>query len=185
MVPIAIQSIANDDDRAYILALYQTAYRLMKHQIIQVTKNPQSADDLIQDTLVRLIPKIPLLRTLAPGQARVYAVRSAKAVAIDHMRKRSKEWTYYAEESGQFPEALFCGTENGYRQIESDDAFRSMLSLLGERDSDMLYYRYWLELGLEEIARLVGLGPQSINKALSRARNRLCQKLREQGVDLL
>lgn len=176
MIPISMTALTDDDERDFIEHVYNANYRLMKYQIYQVTGRYQDIDDLIQDTILRLIPRVSLLRGLSGKQVRVYAVRTAKTVALNYLRSHNKQTLGKAEIS-QLPDSF----ESAYDAMEGNEAFHAMIGNLGKTDYDVLYMRYRMDMDPEEIGRLLGI--KSIYQRLSRARKRLLELLHRGGWD--
>ena len=63
MIPYCILVIEDDDDRAFMEQLFVDYHRLMYHEIFKLVHNQWAAEDVMQSTLVRLIDKIPELRS--------------------------------------------------------------------------------------------------------------------------
>ena len=64
MLFLLLSTIQDDDDRAFLLNLYTEYYALVKSTVSRVTHGGQDSEDLIEDTFLKLIDKIPLLRLL-------------------------------------------------------------------------------------------------------------------------
>lgn len=50
-----------------------------------------------------------------------------------------------------------------------------------ERDRDLLYFKYRLDLSAPDICRTMGIKPESFYQALSKARKRLCKIMEQEG----
>lgn len=105
-----IATVVSDSDREFILSIYKKFYPQMKYQILHVVGKCNNADDLIQDTVIRLIAHIELLQVLQENQIMMYAVKTAKSVALDYMRKNSVrgKWQYYPEEYEEIADKAVC-----------------------------------------------------------------------------
>lgn len=169
-----IATIVSDSDREFILSIYKKFYPQMKYQILHVVGKCNDADDLIQDTVIRLIAHIELLKALQENQIMMYAVKTAKSVALDYMRKnlvRSK-WRYYPEEYEEIvdkadtPEEICIKKESRTELWETVDG-------LSERDRDLIYFKYQLDLSMDELCEVLNISEKSIRQCLFRARKRV------------
>ena len=71
MIPLFILAIENDDDREFMTELYTQYQRLIYHTVRQITQDNWAIDDIVQETLINLIGKIPLLRNRDRSDERV------------------------------------------------------------------------------------------------------------------
>ena len=72
MIPISILAIENEDDREFMAKLFETYQRLMYQEIHQIAKDPWLTEDVLYATIVKLIDKISLLRTLSETKGQLY-----------------------------------------------------------------------------------------------------------------
>lgn len=171
-------------DYAFIEEIYRSSYKLAAYHIYRVVKEPVEIADLLQDTFVRLIPKIDLLQSLSENQLRVYISQTAKHTALDYMRKKHvrDKWTYYPEETSPEPADNADTPEEAYIKQERREEIQCAMDKLSERDRDLLYFKYRLDLSAPDICRAMGIKPESFYQALSKARKRLCKIMeREDG----
>lgn len=163
-----------DADKELILALYESHKSTMAAIIYKVTGDKNLIDDLLQESILRLIPHIGTLRRLEPYQRRRYTLLTTKSTAIDYMRQNAKQrgWVYYSEEvpgeasREEGPEARFISLE------ERGELHRS-IGELSERDHDLICYKYFLGFSDAELSHTLGISPRNIREYLSRARRRL------------
>lgn len=156
------------DAFASLLSRYQN--RLYRY-LLRMVHEPAAADDLFQQTWMRVLKNI---RRYDPGRsfdAWLFAV--ARNVAIDHLRRRQPESLDEPRDDGQPKSAgvpsdapgaleLILRTERAelvQRALASQPAvFREILSL-----------RFEEEMKLEEIAQVLGIPVGSVKSRLSRA----------------
>ena len=62
MLPVS--AMESDDDKAFMLNLYNDYYGLVRKTIYGITRNTTEVEDLINDTFIKLIEKVSLLQTL-------------------------------------------------------------------------------------------------------------------------
>ena len=121
MIPCCILAIENDDDRDFMIDLYENYKQLMLSMVRKQVRNEHDVEDLTQDVLVKLIDKIALLRSRSRDQRVNYIISACKYTAFNHNRKR-----------GSHPELFFetCGELNDPRYDEREIELR--LAELGE-----------------------------------------------------
>ena len=89
MIPYCILVIENDDDRDFMTNLFLKYQRLMYSEIYNLTHDAWSTEDIMQSTLVKLIDKIPLLRSLNRNQLVNYIITASKNTAINYLKKET------------------------------------------------------------------------------------------------
>lgn len=182
MIP-TFDSIQSDRDRNFIEEIYRNLSKLAAYQLFQIVKDPRIIADLLQDTFVRLIPKINLLQSLSENQLRVYISQTAKHIALDYMRKKhvQDKWTYYPEETSPEPADNADTPEEAFLKQERREEIQCAMDKLSERDRDLLFFKYRLDLSAPDICRAMGIRPESFYQALSKARKRLCKIMEREG----
>ncbi|WP_277052481.1 RNA polymerase sigma factor [Zestomonas thermotolerans] len=129
---------------------------------------PQRAEDLSQDTFVRLLGRPDLH---APREPRALLATIARGLLIDHFRRSALERTYL-EELAHLPEDLHPSPED---QALALDALRQVDRLLGQLSAKAraaFLYNRLDGMGHAEIAERLGV-------SVSRVRQYLAQGLRQ------
>ena len=88
MIPYVILAIEDDDDRDFIRWLYIRYERLMYSEIYKIVQDNWATEDILQDTIVKLIDKIELLKQL-PEKKRVnYIISASKNTAYTYAKRK-------------------------------------------------------------------------------------------------
>ncbi|MEK3875228.1 RNA polymerase sigma factor [Paenibacillus sp. FSL M7-0420] len=166
--------------------LYDSHYPLMRKKAYTILKDQEVIEDVIQEAFIRLIPKTALLRTLNGCKVTTYVVNTIKHYCYDHIRRRArrsrKVYTGLNNDvAEQIPDPA-AATEENYIQAEAVGALERAMLQLSERDRNLLYFKYKLELRDPQIGELLNLPPQHVRQYISRARGRVLRVLREEGV---
>lgn len=189
MLPVLIFQIEDEGDRSFISALYTDHYRLMRYTAIQFGLR-QEADDIINASCVKLIEKIPLLKTLDCCTLRSYIVSTVKGTSLDYLKKRKQEaqYMYYGFENDvaqdlQNTQPSGTGTPEQLT-IRKEDvlALVGAIRRLPDLYRDVLEFKYLLELTDAEIAKLLNVSPSSIRMYLTRARRLALELMTKEGV---
>ena len=138
--------------------------------IIIFTKDRFLAEDLFQDTFIKVIDKLKAGKYKEEGKFLPWVMRMSYNICIDYYRKtkRSPKVTNadgfdifdilpLSEES---PEQLMMGNQ-------SKDKVRKLLDELPEEQKEVVLLRHYYDFSFKEIAELTGV---SINTALGRMR---------------
>ena len=184
MISIILAAIEDDDDRSFILSLYKDYYALVRSTVYKVMCCENDIDDLVEDTFLKLIKKIPLLRTFDCCKTASYVVYTARSVAINFIKHRDvqQKHTFYGENTDVADELIVPEDilEESYFLREELGSLSDAVLRLPEREKDILYFKYILEKTDSEIAEDLSISPGSVREYLTRAR-RDARKLMEQG----
>ncbi len=86
MILLIITALENDDDRTFMIRLYKDYYGLVRKTVFNFTREAQDVEDLINDTFIKLIGKVSLIRTLESCKLAAYVVYTSKSVAINFIK---------------------------------------------------------------------------------------------------
>lgn len=155
------------EDQAFFQEFYRRNQRFLFYCAGRLSRDPAVVEDLVQDTLVRLLLNIPTLRTLNTAKAASYISTTVRSVYIDQCRCR---WGAERPLDAQTLEALGARTDPmDYTAKWDTQILRSRLSA---REWYLLEARYIAGSSDREIASALGCAPDSIRAMLSRARSR-------------
>ena len=168
------------DDQQYMEGLYHQFKRLMFATAGKYAADPADREDLVQSALVRLVKKLPTLRTMERCAQASYIVFTVRSVAIDALRKggRQLQGTSLEEEALQVPDE--APTMDEYLLArERVDRLRTIWPKLGEEDRLLLEGKYLRDCSDRELAQLLGCRADSIRMKLTRARRRALKWMTE------
>lgn len=191
MLMIMIAALESDDDKTFILNLYRNYYALVRKTVYNITRDGEHAEDLVNDTFIRLIEKISLIRTLESCKLAAYVVYTSRSVAINFTKHRDVQQKYlYFGEGADLAEWIPSLTDNiiEERIIHQEEitALRDAILKLPEKQKELLYFKYILELHDQEIADIFNIAPDSVRQYLTRARREakeLMEKERNQRAE--
>ncbi|MPY19909.1 RNA polymerase sigma factor [Paenibacillus glucanolyticus] len=164
--------IEDQDDREYIAHLYKKYYPLLKKQAHSIIWDYGMIDDLIQDAFLKLIPKIPLVRTLNDYQRTSYIVYTMRHVCLDYIRKKSRRSKHTFLGATEDIAPVLTATGNEFAHIEIHEVLEQALFQLTERDRNLLCFKYYMEMTDKEIAHLSGIPADHVRQYVARARRR-------------
>jgi RNA polymerase sigma-70 factor (sigma-E family) len=144
-------------------ALLRTAYLL--------TGNAQQAEELVQDTLVRLYPKWD--RVEAADVPLAYVRRSLTNGYINQMRRAARREVDYAE----VPERI--DVHDPLIQLADRDQIWTGLKYLSERQRAALVLRFFEDLSDEESAAALGCRVGTVRSLISRGLATLREQMTE------
>ena len=154
---------------------YMPYHRLLYRVAYRMTGNAQDAEDLLQDTYLRLWQKRDDLKDEAVTEA--YLVTLMRNLFRDQRRLKRIDTSTELEEAAEPPDKR--GLD---RQIDSQDEASQMEGLiqqLPERDGNILRMHLVEERSYEEIERDTGLSQGNIRIIVMRARQKLKQQFQK------
>jgi RNA polymerase sigma factor (sigma-70 family) len=139
--------------------------------ILLIVKNQQLAEDIFQDTFIKVIKSLNKGRYYDKGKFLSWVLRIAHNLIIDHYRKQ-KLLSTVPNDTGDMD--LFnnrklaeLNVEESIVQNQVMKEVRMLVDLLPEDQRQVVYLRHYCEMSFKEIADHTGV---SINTALGRMR---------------
>ena len=142
--------------------IYTSIYLLVKDKYL--------AEDLFQDTFIKVIDTLNSGRYNEEGKFSPWVMRIAHNLCIDHFRKVKRSPSIKTSDDRDIFEVLNfseAGVDEKIMQGQSNDRVRKMLDLLPEDQKEVIVMRHFADLSFREIAKLTDC---SINTALGRMR---------------
>jgi RNA polymerase sigma-70 factor (ECF subfamily) len=162
---VAANAAVRMDEETFRL-FYERTARTLRGYLIRMLNNTATADDLLQESYLRLL-KADLPAAASDEHLKNYLFRIATNLIKDQKTFRHET---------ALPENAIAAT------AEPDDGdVTHMLAGLKPTQRELLWLAYVERFNHVEIARMLGLKPQSIRPMLSRARQALAEILRRGG----
>lgn len=142
--------------------IFTSIYLLVKDKFL--------AEDIFQDTFIKVIDTINSDRYNEEGKFLPWVMRIAHNLCIDHFRKVKRTPTIKTSGDHDIFEVLNfseAGMEEKMIQGQSHERVRKMLDMLPEDQKEVIVMRHFADLSFKEIATLTNC---SINTALGRMR---------------
>jgi RNA polymerase sigma factor (sigma-70 family) len=142
--------------------LYSSIYLLVKDKYL--------AEDLFQDTFIKIIDTLKVGKYTDEGKFLPWAMRIAHNLCVDHFRRVKRSPAIKTSDDRDIFDTLTFSEEDAEQKIvkrESNQTVRQMLELLPEDQREVIIMRHYADLSFKEIATLTNC---SINTALGRMR---------------
>ena len=157
--------------------------------IMYMVKNEDLANDLFQETYLKVITKLQNGQYTNSGKFSWWLTRIAHNVVIDHFRAQKSEKIVDAPKENELSNLKSASVldDNRETQLSNEQVLRDVKKLmesLPENQRDVVYMRFFQELSFKEIAEQTNV---SINTSLGRMRYAIInlRKLtREHGISL-
>ena len=186
MVPVIILTIEDESDREFMTRLYLDNERIMYSEMRKMGADSWIMDDVLQDSLIRLIDKIDILRGLEQRKQVNYIITTVRNQLKNYYRKKQRITIYSLDDENSFIGKTVSAEDNievFVFQKEQVLRLRSIWPLLSESTQQLLERKYILGQSNEEIADVFQVKPESIRMKLSRARKEALMRLQEYAVD--
>ncbi len=169
--------------RADFEALYQRYSREVWALAYARWMNADTAMDIAQEAFLRLWKQWEACEQIA--NPRAWLLRVARNLAEDHAKSAFRR-------NGTSPPAAMNDVRADdplpIESLEREETFAQIRDVLGqmpEADREILTLRYALDYNTTEIADLLAINATAVHMRLSRARQRLADRLKAEGVGQL
>ena len=184
---VLFATITDTDDRDFMMDLYKGHYGLVRNAILKVIRDTDHLEDLINDTFLKLIGKIAVLRTLNCCKLATYVVYTSRSISINFIRHRAvqNKHTYFGlvDDLAQGVADPNNTAEDKVVYFEEREDLWRAIRRLPEKQKDLLYFKYVLEMHDTEIGEILNISPASVRQYLTRARRAAKKLITEEVQD--
>lgn len=138
--------------------------------ILFIVKDKYLAEDLFQETFVRVIDTLRSRRYNEEGKFLPWAMRIAHNLCVDYFRKVKRTPTIVVGDNKDVFDAIVVVNENAEQKMmrqQGYDRMHRMLEALPEEQREVIVLRHFGDMSFKEIASVTNC---SINTALGRMR---------------
>ena len=138
-----------------------------------IVKNSADAEDVIQECFLKIARSIRSFKDGTNGYA--WIMRIVRNTAIDFVRRNKRTATEDLDE-------FFHLTDERYSADRRHEAliFEEALQKLSENERRMIYYRYYLDFTVRDIAKETGMSKSAAFRALDSAESKLKKLIGEE-----
>lgn len=166
----------NGNDNAFDILLNRHQGKLFNY-IYFLTRDEDFANDVFQDTFVRVVTSIRSHNYEATGNFGSWLMRISRNLVLDHQRHMQVASLVPHEcldENGELKRDLLNNADLCESNIESEifdhetkESLRELVDSLVDNQREIIYMRFYRDMSFKEIAQVLGV---SINTALGRVR---------------
>nr|WP_161865272.1 RNA polymerase sigma factor [Pseudomonas yangonensis] len=158
-------SVQDSSDQQLVGLLYRDHRDWLFGWLRRSLNCAQRAEDLSQDTFVRLLGRTDLH---SPREPRALLTTIAKGLLVDQFRRSALERAYL-EELAQAPEAVQPSPEEQTLALEQLAEIDRLLDQLSSKARAAFFYNRLDGLGHAEIAERLGVSPSRVRQYLAQA----------------
>lgn len=155
--------------------------------IYLVVRNRPLAEDIFQETFIKIINTLRSGNYNEEGKFAAWAVRVGRNLTIDYIRKMKRDVTITDSEGNDIFNYIVIADESKedkIMQLQTERQIKDLIKYLPEEQREVLIMRHWGDMSFKEIADKTGV---SINTALGRMRyalNNLRKLMVTKGVQI-
>lgn len=162
--------------RNYRNLMYRIAYNLLK--------NPQDAEDAVQEAFLNIVGSFSKIENSEECQKRSFAAVVTKNICLNKLRKRNKTADFTDYDDIEETEAAAGDlTEDIVFSQLGVETLEKALSRLPQNYIDILYVTAYEDMSLKEAAELLGITYENAKSRLKRARKKLSEILKEESYE--
>lgn len=159
------------DNRAFDELLTRNQQKLYNY-ILFVVRDPELANDVFQDTFVKVITKLQEGKYTDSGKFSFWLTRIAHNIIMDSYRQQRSEHIVEPTEDNDLSnlrsdDLMDINRENEFVNAQVMNDVRNMMDALPAPQREVVYMRFYQDLSFKEIAEMTGV---SINTSLGRMR---------------
>lgn len=181
MIAMICTTVQEEDDKQYMLWLYEKFKALMFYTAKKYVSDSMTCEDIVQESILKLIPKIDMLRTREDKVLAGYIVTTIRNAALNHLKQEEKQKRHLTLEEDEVAHlaAPEWSLDDALLIKEKSDCIFAALQQLPEAERLLLEGKYILEYSNEQLAKQRCCKPDSIRMKLTRARRHALTILRE------
>ena len=166
-------------DQEYILNLYRDYCRLMYRTAQKYAPTQADCDDLVQESMLRMIDKAAYIRELDGAVLPAYIVSTVRNTAINQLKSQSASRRRADDAARQQPAEPPAPDELA-RLLSLKEQLAGVMNGLEPEERFLLEGKYILGYSDRELARYLDCKPGSVRMKLTRIRRRAIQLLQQE-----
>lgn len=170
-----------EGDEAAFDALAEGVGRMVHSRALKALGDPQSADDITQEVLLRVYRRSEQIGDLQAFEAWIFRVTFN--LIHDHFRRRARE-RQVQQSFGALREQMRAGRMSDAGREELAEVLRQALEALDEKHREVFILKEVEGLSHEQISQRLGIPEGTVWSRLSYARKRLRERLTLNSPDL-
>lgn len=172
-----------NSDEEFILWLYQEFYRLMFFIAQKYVSDQTWQEEIVQESLRKLIEKTNHLRHFQRPVLASYIVSTVRNTSIDQLKSLQEEENRIVNLDDRLTQEFSesRSVEEGLILQEEIEQFKKIWKELDAETKTLLEGKYILEYNSEKLSQLLKCKPNSVRMKLTRARRKALELMRKGG----
>lgn len=186
MLAFICSAVQEPTDQEYIIWLYQEFKGIMHATAKKYASEYHTDEDIVQDSILKLIPKVKTLRSLERCILTSYIVSTVRNTGINHLKAHQPERETTVDVSDEKLAGITAGGLSPDELVILKERMAQLIKIwpkLSEDEQTLLEGKYILGYTDTELAQWLKCQPSSIRMKLTRARRRaLALLIKQEGV---
>ena len=184
-IPVLMLYTAMIDDEADKLRFEDIYYTYRKQMIYvanQVLRDPEDAEDAVQNALLAIARNIKTVPAGNPKVVKAYVLVAAKNAALNMLPQKQRRETQV-----DIDELQMAGEDDLFRRVAASQDYEMLMramSKLPELYREVLMLRFVHEQTENQIAQLLGRKRITVHQQITRGKQALTVLCRKEGMDL-
>lgn len=175
-------TIENEKIRNKLQEIYMTYYRDMYITAYSILKDHHAAEDVVQETILRLYNKLDKIPEVKCKKTRAYLVIITRNLSYDAYNKRKGVVLLEHEEVKGLPDTDEIFIEEQLLKTAFSSEMSKYIKRLHPSYADILTLRFYYELDIKEISEMLGVTENNVSVRIHRALKAV-KKIIEKGGD--
>lgn len=171
MSPPLLSKLNDPDDRNYMESIYIDYGRLIYSEITKLIGEDPAREDIMQDCLVKLARRVPLLRQMEHPQRANYIITTARNASKNHLRSKSRAAICSLEDDLTEPAGDLTPEAELFKDFDEHE-FHMRWKNLDDTTRTLLEGKYILGQSDAQLAQGLHCKSSSVRMLLSRARRK-------------
>ena len=185
MLPILISAIEAPEDRDLISEFFAKYKTLLYSEAWKYLSKQEDVEDIVSETLARIIANVDKFRNMAPVQR----VRYAKVIVRNLSYILLKRSAYFTMIPFEDVDVYLPAEEEDQPDVRVEKQLqraqiRDIWAQIDPEDRLLLEQKYILEWSDQELASRLGIQAQSLRMRLTRAKRSVIKQLREKHIQV-
>lgn len=178
MLMVSLSMIEGDAEKALFTQFYSRYERRLYAVALKILKNPSLAEDAVYDAFERIARHFETFLKIYQNQCNEigpWAVTIVKNISLDLLRKETR--------GGALPDEWDAPAPEDTERVDSYRRLVGLIRSMPESYRRVLELKFVCEWTTKEIAGHLGLKESAVKQRVSRGRELLLKKLKEEGYE--
>ncbi len=154
--------------------VYDNYFKLLKHVVYKMVRNHQIADELVQETFMKMYERIHTYTV--DTNFKFWLVQIAKNTALDYLRKEQKQLNITVNEG------VVESYIDDHKPDDYDHLYKKIEKIVSKDEYEIVILRIFHGLKFHEIAAMLEITTAVATNKYSRAIKKLKKELREEDL---
>jgi len=161
--------LAKNGNTEALAELFRSHYSLLRGYLVNITMNPELAEDLVQDTMIKAMRKLHLYEQ-DKSKLSTWLITIASRLYMDHMRKMKRDRRLVETEAERVMRQL------RWRANAANEEWHALLDVLATLDPDLrvpIMLKHYYGYSQEEIASMLDVPAGTIKSRIHNGISRI------------